>query len=369
MLARQPRFAVLVAALGLAPLAALQPESGQTAEVVPPVAADEAAADSPAEVDDTEPARKPLLVVPSPVHDLGKLRKGDRADIEFVLENRGDAALRIKSAQPSCGCTVTSFDPQIAPGETGVVRAALDTATLQGAVAKTITVLTNDAQTPRAMLTIKAEIVTFVQVSPAYARLLHVRSLPATPTVVQLWSGDGTPLEVTGVRTPERWIEARTRRATEDELRPDGPPEQWRLEVSVGADAPLGPLTDKLVVSTSHPHQPQVEIPLTGFVRAVLTTTPAVADFGRLGANVRDKSRFVLKLFNFGPEPIEILQAATDLAFVSVVTSPEDPGRRFRVELRLAPDAPKGKFEGTLRFETTSTSMPVVEVPVRGKIG
>lgn len=369
MLARPIRFAVVATTLILSPLVALEEEGATGAGTAQETVAAETASEEPTSDSEVEPAPKPLLVVPTPVHDLGKLQKGDRTEVEFVLENRGDAPLKIKSAQPACGCTVTSFDPQIAPGATGVVRAALDTSTLQGAVAKSITVLTNDAQTPRILLTIKAEVVTFVQVSPAFARVLQIRSLAAEPTVVHLWSGDGSPFEVTDVRTPERWIEARTRRAAADEIRAEGPPEQWRIEVSLTPEAPLGPLTDKLIVRTSHPRQPEVEIPLTGFVRAVLTTTPAVADFGKLGSNVRDKTRFVLKLFNFGTEPIELLDAATDLAFISVVTSPEDPGRRFRVELRVAPDAPKGKFEGTLRFQTTSSSMPVVEIPVRGRIG
>jgi hypothetical protein len=323
--------------------------------------------EAPAAENATAPA--PQLVVVDAVRDLGKIQRGERAEVEFTLENRGEGPLKIKSAQPACGCTVASFDAEIAPGGSGHVRAWLDSSTLAGAVAKSITVVSNDPASPRAVLTIKAEIVTFVTVSPAFARVLQVRSQPAAPTVVQLWSGDGTPVEVLEVQAPEPWIVAYARRAAPGELRAEGPADQWRIEVELLPDAPLGPLADKLVVRTSHPRQSEVEIPLSGFVRAVLTPAPAIADFGSLGRNVLDKSRFVLKLFNFGSEPIEIQRAVIDVPFVTVATAAEDPGRRFRVELRLAPDAPKGKFEGTLRLETTSPSMPVVEVPVRGKIG
>lgn len=354
------------------PPAATPPATTSAADPAAATASDETPADAAAASAETaaaEPPPAPQLVAAAPIQDLGRLQKGERAETEFVLENRGDAPLQIKSVQPACGCTVASFDAVIAPGASGKVRATLDTTTLAGSVAKSITVLSNDPKTPRATLTIRAEIVAFVEVSPGFARLLQVQTQPRQVAAVTLWSGDGAPLEVLAVRPPEAWIEASARRAEPAELRPGGPAEQWRIEISVTPAAPLGPLTDKLVVRTSHPRQPELEIPLTGFVRPVLSTTPPAADFGTLGRGAPDKSRFVLKLFNFGADAVELKSATTDLPFVAVATAAEEAGRRFRIELRLAPDAPKGKFDGVLRVETSSAVMPVVEIPVRGKIG
>lgn len=374
------RFALAV----VASLVALAAASAGAQPETPPAeapAADPAAATASGETpaDDAgaasaepaamEPPPAPQLVAEAPIQDLGRLQKGARAETEFVLSNRGDAPLKIKSVQPACGCTVASFDAEIAPGASGKVRATLDTKTLAGSVAKSITVLSNDPKTPRATLTIRAEIVAFVEVSPGFARLLQVQTQPRQVAAVTLWSGDGVPLEVLEVRPPETWIEASARRAEPAELRPGGPAEQWRLEISVTPEAPLGPLTDKLVVRTSHPQQPELEIPLSGFVRPVLSTTPEAADFGKLGRGAPDKSRFVLKLFNFGADAVELKSATTDLPFITVAIAAEEAGRRFRIELRLAPDAPKGRFDGVLRVETTSEVMPVVEIPVRGKIG
>lgn len=362
---RFPIALALATAFAVAP-AATQQEGGATPAPEVAVRSTGATATS---LESVIPALAPQLVAESPIVDLGRLQKGERAATEFVLANRGNALLKIKSVQPACGCTVASFDAEIAPGATGKVRATLDTTTLAGGVAKTITVLSNDPKTPRATLTLRAEIVAFVEVAPGFARLLQVRTLPPQTAAVNLWSGDGTPFEVLEVRAPQPWIQASARRAEPAERRAGAPEEQWRVEVSLAPEAPLGPLTDKLVVRTSHPQQGEVEIPLSGFVRPVLQPTPAVADFGTIGRAAQDKSRFVLKLFNFGSEPVEVRSASTDLPFLAVTTSAEEAGRRFRIELRLAPDAPKGKFEGTLRVETTSAAMPVVEIPVRGKVG
>ena len=76
----------------------------------------------------------------------------------------------------------------------------------------------------------------------------------------------------------------------------------------------------------------------------------------------------MVKLFNFGKESVELRSVTTDLPFVTVKFSPEEAGRRYRVELLLAADAPKGRFEGKLTAETSSPTMPTLEIPVRGKV-
>jgi hypothetical protein len=341
-----------------APTGAVPPptgEAGAAAMTTPPAAV-------PA-----EPEKQPKLVVAEPVRDLGRVRRGERLEVVYELENAGEAPLQIRSAQPSCGCTVASFDKQIEPGEKGELRAVIDTANLEGALAKGVTVISNDPAQPRLVLTLKLEVLAYVHVTPSFARLLQVQSMPPAATAVHLWTVDGPPLELGAIETGADWIVARARRAEPGERREEGPAEQWRVEVSLAPEAPLGPLTQSVVVATNHPRQPEVQIPLSGFVRPVLSTQPTAADFGTLGRGA-DPKQFVLKLFNFGAEPVQVSSAATDLAFVGVTVEPDEPGRRYRLRLALDPAAPKGKFEGTLRIATTSSILPHLEVPIRGRV-
>jgi len=336
-------------------------------EVAAAEAAPETAAETPAEAEEPEPA--PKLVVSQTVLDLGKARKGARLAADFELENAGDAPLKIRSVQPACGCTVASFDNEIEPGAKGAIHAFVDTSALHGGIAKSLTVLSNDRDNPRVLLTIKADVLAYIEAAPSYARIVQVQSQPAQTASLNLWTEEGPPLEVSSVEAGQEWVVATAHRASEKELRPGAPPDQWRIDVSLRDEAPLGPISDQLLVHTNHPQQSVVSIPLSGFVRSVLSPTPAVADFGRLGPKAPDKKRFVLKLFNFGRDPVELKGTAIDLPFVTVSAAPEQEGRRFRIELRLSDDAPKGKFEGTLKLETTSPDLPVVEVPVRGRVG
>jgi len=314
------------------------------------------------------PVKKPALVVAQPVHEAGKIHRGDPIEAVFTLENHGDGDLLIKSVDPSCGCTVASFDRKIAPGATGTVRAHVDTDGFAGAISKGVTVLSNDPTNPRVVLTIHADVQADVLLAPTYARILQVQTLDAAKTKVRLWCEDGTALEIRGVHPPKPWIQASAHRAEAAELDADKPGPQWIVEVALTGDAPLGPLGESIALDTNHPRQPVVELPLSGFVRPLLAAVPEVADYGTLGPGA-NKSRFVLKLFNFGKGDVTVTSATSDLKFLSVSVSPEDRGRRFRIQLDLAADAPKGKFEGKLRIETSSPVMPLIEVPVRGKVG
>jgi hypothetical protein len=77
----------------------------------------------------------------SETHDFGELKEGDAADAEFVFTNTGSKPLTITNVQPSCGCTTPTWtkDP-IAPGKTGVIKAAYGTKGRPGAFNKSITV-------------------------------------------------------------------------------------------------------------------------------------------------------------------------------------------------------------------------------------
>ena len=92
----------------------------------------------------------PSLAVASPTVDAGKVRRGEKIEARFALRNA------IREARPACGCTVATFDREIAPGGEGEVRATVDTSRFTGAITKTVSVVTNDPSHPETTLTIKA---------------------------------------------------------------------------------------------------------------------------------------------------------------------------------------------------------------------
>lgn len=98
------------------------------------IAAQPAAAATPAEPTTT-------IKFKTETHDFGTLQEGDPAEAEFTFTNTGSKPLIIQNVQPGCGCTTPfwSKDP-VAPGKTGVIKAAYGTKGRVGAFNKNITV-------------------------------------------------------------------------------------------------------------------------------------------------------------------------------------------------------------------------------------
>lgn len=112
----------------------LQPAQKAAATEKAPVTAAQPAANTPAEPTTT-------IKFKSEVHDFGNLQEGDAAEAEFTFTNTGKKPLIIQNVQPGCGCTTPfwSKDP-VAPGKTGVIKAAYGTKGRVGSFNKNITV-------------------------------------------------------------------------------------------------------------------------------------------------------------------------------------------------------------------------------------
>ena len=91
----------------------------------------------------------------STVYDFGKIAQDVPVIAKFSFKNTGKTPIIVKSAQGSCGCTVTEF-PQmpILPNQTAIIKGTFN-AKAVGAFAKTITVETNAETT---VLNFKGEV-------------------------------------------------------------------------------------------------------------------------------------------------------------------------------------------------------------------
>ncbi|MHC4816298.1 MAG: DUF1573 domain-containing protein [Planctomycetota bacterium] len=304
-------------------------------------------------------AAAPRAMVDHPVVDVGKVKKGEPIRLEFVIRNAGDATLEITEVKPACGCTVAEFDARIAPGGIGRVKTVVETKSFGGAIAKSVTVFTNDSANPRLNLVVKALISEPVIARPGYARFMTVQGQPVETSVQTVSSTDGSDLEVVSVSSPYPFVKVTHRRD-------EGDPGRWRVELRLDPKAPAGPLADYVVVRTDHPEQAEVKIAVSGLVRPIIAVTPKVADFGRRElAEPQSKS---LEVKNLGTAAVELTEATSDVAGLEAVIEPVEEGRHYRIQLTLTDELPKGEFEGRLTIFTSSLRQPVVEVPLRGTI-
>jgi hypothetical protein len=309
----------------------------------------------------------PRARVPEPLTDVGWVAKGERISHDFLIRNQGDEVLEITSVRPECSCSVVEFTEAIAPGETGTVNLLVDTANQEGGIVKGATVYTNDPSNPRLRLAIKAQVRALISVSPGYARFIVVQKEAGEGTITQtIWAEDGNPLEIVDVESPHSFLQVTYREAGPDELREDVAGKQWKVDIHLSNEAPVGALTGRVEVHTTHPKQKTLFIPVSGFVRPVFAITPAVADFGAV--ELAEPVTGSLLVRNFATESIELTGVESGLRGVDAAVAPLEEGRRYEVTLTLTPELPKGPFATQLKIHTSSPKEPVLLVEVKGKI-
>ncbi len=157
---------------------------------------------------------KPKAVAVEAIKDVGTVPKGEKIIHDFQIRNDGDAPLEITNVRPACGCTVAEYDKVIAPGKVGKVHAEMDTVTFNGAIAKGVSVFTNDPATPELELTIRAKVEPYIAVKPGYARYITVQGEPQEGTIAQtVWVPDGTAMEIVKVESPWPFLDVKFREA------------------------------------------------------------------------------------------------------------------------------------------------------------
>jgi hypothetical protein len=308
----------------------------------------------------------PRVVLPEPVYDAGGVAKGEKISHEFVIRNDGEGVLEISDVRPACGCTVAEFDKTIAPGESGTVRAALDTMTFDGPIAKDITVLTNDPINPKLRLSIKADVRPYLFIQPGYARFVQAQQ--SAPGVVEqiVFTTTFDDLEITNVESPYPFLAVTYREATpEDEPREHGVGRQWVVTLTLDyTKAPVGTLAEYVTLHTNHPNQPVAKLPVSGFVRPMIAVTPTAADFGEIDLSEAQNASMLIR--SFAAENVAVTSAETDVPGVELAVTPIEEGKRYALQVTLSPAMPKGRFDGTIKIKTDSPKAPLIEVPLRG---
>lgn len=353
------------------------------------------AADSPkqskAKKDDTEAAEKakaasaatesngdekaPRLTIVEPVKDYGTVPKGEKLEWSFLVKNTGNTDLQIIAAKPGCGCTVADFDKVIKPGSTGKVTAHVDTTAFAGPIAKSVTLETNDPNTPTAQLTLHAIVKPYVEAYPAGFVRFNLLQGDADSQTVTLYSEEDDPFEITKIEVPGDYVKATFAKiANKEDLAPNvGKPGQNQYKVTItvgGPDAKIGPLADKIHIYTNSKHQPEYPISISGVVRPTFRVDPAGVNFGEVAPSDSAATRSILLHSNDTKTPEKFMVTKAESSVSTVMTSVKPGANKgdYEVTLSLAKDSKPGDIDGTVKIYTSDKINPVVTVPIKGTV-
>ncbi|HKB78472.1 MAG TPA: DUF1573 domain-containing protein [Thermoanaerobaculia bacterium] len=330
--------------------------------------------------DDAE--KQPRLTIVEPLKEYGQIAKGDKLDWSFLVKNTGDSDLQIIAAKPSCGCTVTDFDKVIKPGESGKVTAHIDTSAFSGPIAKTITLETNDPNTPTAQLTVHAIVKPYVEAYPAgFVRFNLLQGEVGTQSIT-LYSDEDTPFQIDNIRVPVDpatnkpvdWINVATHKMDESERVQDvgkAGQNQYRIDISVGGpDAKIGPMADRIYIFTNSKHQPEYPISVTGVIRPTYHVEPTALNFGEVAPNDPAATRSVLLHSNNlkAPESFTVTRAESSTPSITTAIKALAQKGDYEVTLQVAPNAKPGDIDATVKIYTSDKITPVVTLPVKGTV-
>ncbi|MEO8197445.1 MAG: DUF1573 domain-containing protein [Thermoanaerobaculia bacterium] len=354
--ARRIAGAAAAAAVTLLGALAALPARAQTSAPAP---------GAPAAVSPADATRKPKLTIEERVHETGEVARDKVVEHSFKIRNTGDAPLVIEKTIAGPNIEVLSKPATLAPGESGEIRVRVALLTDRPlALLKQVELSTNDPDTPSVVLELRILSTEYVVSKPGYARWIAVQKEKPGTISQKLVAKDGQDFELLKTSDLPLGITSQIKSTRPD---PAGPRE-WQVDLTLGTDAPVGPIVGTLLLYVNHPKQSIVPIPLSGFMRPVVAVTPPQWDIGEIALTKVESQAFFVKVFS--TEPIHVTKAEHDFKGIAPATIlTMTLGREYKVKLDFDPaTAPKGPLHGTLRIFTDSPKMPMIAVPIDATI-
>jgi len=309
----------------------------------------------------------PKLVVEEKIMDAGTVAQGEVIDATFTLSNEGTATLQVKSVRPTCGCTIASFDREIAPGTKGTISAKVDTTNFSGPISKAMLVVTNDPELSSLSLVVKALVRPFVEVLPRPLVRFNAVQGERVEQKLTVVSAESDGLKVTKVESSLSYLESEIRKLGKDELIAGKPEPQYEVTLRLSEDAPPGPVSARAVIHTNIPKALKVPVRIFGVVRALLHVTPSQVQFGAVEAKAKP-GRNVIVVNNRAGVQVRVTGATIDdEVFAAEVYTIED-GKRYQVTITVDPEAEAGTRTATMTIATDDPQIPELKVPVSASI-
>ena len=188
-------------------------------------------------------------------YNWGDVHKSDDPlEARIPLKNVGDETLIVRNVRTSCSCTVAPLDKDtLAPNETTYMTVKLDIRGKMGKIEKSISISTNNPVLPVSYLTVGANIIVPIAVTPAYFRFPELAvGQKSTSTVELTNTTDEAIIIVDAIPNSPVELDLKTPLVL-------GPGERVLVNATILPEKE-GPLRLNLSVKTSNPEQPFVEI-------------------------------------------------------------------------------------------------------------
>jgi hypothetical protein len=287
----------------------------------------------------------PAVKAPETSFHFGTVPQGTKVVHEFDLRNEGSADLLIQRVTASCGCTATTVSSRtIAPGSVEKLRMEFDTSGFSGSKTKTVEVVTNDANQPELVFSLKGVVEQGVSMEPTrleFGELVPSSSASERRKQFTVQLKPGSDLSIASVKSYSSQISVSSLGNN-------------AYVVELSPDLPRGELRDRVVVEFEGGKIQPVNVPITASVRRDLRLVPSTVSFGVVQGTAPIERR--VKLENSSKKPITFnLLAPKDPAVTASLVEVED-GKRGVLVVKVDPTKVQGDLKALVEIETSHPS-------------
>ncbi len=298
----------------------------------------------------------PKIVCDKPTHNFGEIWMGPKLKHTYVIHNKGSESLVITKVKPSCGCTKSGSHPAaIAPGESGEFSFIVDSKKLRGRFQKSVTISSNDPETPNLRLTLAGIVKRFVDVLPGNATFGKISLTEPQERVLKITNNTDNPLELS---------------LTKDK---DGPftfnleekEKGKRFELTVRVAPPYSPgrVRGKIDITTNIGEQKSIPVNAHATIPERLDIQPAaiVIDPNRPTKNVTSRP---IRLTNYGANAVKVVEATSTDPKIKVALNERTAGRAYTITLDMPAGYKPPDSGAKIVLKTDDKEKPELVIPV-----
>ncbi len=311
--------------------------------------------------DKSTSVQNPEIFFEKPHFDFGKAYKGDKVEHVYKFENRGKTTLEIKKVKPSCGCTAAVLSNNtILSGETGEIKATFNTRSYGGKVKKTISVLSNDPNTPNHKLTISGDVIEEISFKPKNVNFgsFSADNQSDKTVKVSVKSKSGPDFKIVKVKPSKPFIETSAI---------EGQKGEYTITATLKDYHEMGRFSGKIFLETNSTKQPKASIIFYGVVEGDITINQRRIYYGTVPEGRGTTKKLFVKI---NKNHIKILSSniSPDYLSVNIDERYEQKNPHCLIETKLHEDAPVGRIDGLLELTTNSKEQQVIKIPITGEI-
>ncbi len=301
----------------------------------------------------------PTIFFNNPDFDFGKIYKGQKVEHIYTFENRGKDILKIKNVKTSCGCTAAILTADtIPPGKTGEIKATFSSGSTSGNIKKSITVASNDPDTPKYRLTISGEIIKDLIIKPEHIDFGSISAGEETNKTVSIKSQTEPDFKIKKIIPSKPFIDATIVGEKNGE---------YIIKIALKHNPEIGRFNGGIFLETNSQIESKVNIPFFGEIAGDITTYPRKIYYGLVVKGKELSQKLYVKV---NKSDIEILKIKTTPDYIStrIIEKKEGESPHYLIEVILHPEAAIGNIGGLLELHTNSKTQPVTRIPILGEI-